>query len=203
MAQFRVLAGRHETGTADQKKVYVKGELVESPHQLDKMFANQFERIGGPTEEPNDRDNTLNTSGRQGDDPEHLKQAAPRFRGARLEADDTGKKTQKLQSKNQEFDPEYQEEVKAAGKRKPQPAPEDDEDVDTQASDLGDDVTEEFEGAADAGLTVHKHAGDRVYRLARDGQQIGEDLKRKDAVAKAIKAESKRADAEGDDGDDE
>jgi len=42
MNRFKVLAGNHdEDGT-----VYSKGQVVETPRDLDKMFVNKFERLG-------------------------------------------------------------------------------------------------------------------------------------------------------------
>ena len=41
---FRVKAGKHVEGT----RVYTKGQTVESPRDLCRLFANKFDRVNGP-----------------------------------------------------------------------------------------------------------------------------------------------------------
>ena len=45
--KFRVLAGRHYDGD----KVYKEGDVIDTPIELDKRFANKFERIQTPIED--------------------------------------------------------------------------------------------------------------------------------------------------------
>jgi hypothetical protein len=61
MPRFRVMGAPHyeKDGT-----VYRKGDEFDSPHELDTMFANKFERIEGKTKKQRDKDDSLDNSGR-------------------------------------------------------------------------------------------------------------------------------------------
>jgi len=68
MPRFKVLAASHiEDGVK-----YFEGDVVESDKELDRGFANKFQRLDGGTKAPTDRDNRMNTAaGKMGDAPEH------------------------------------------------------------------------------------------------------------------------------------
>lgn len=48
MHRFQVLAGSHRTGSVS----YSKGDIFESPHELDKRFPNKFQRVQEAAELP-------------------------------------------------------------------------------------------------------------------------------------------------------
>ena len=49
MAKFKVLAGSHEEGRDANRRLFVKGDIVESNRPLDKIFVNKFQRVDADT----------------------------------------------------------------------------------------------------------------------------------------------------------
>ncbi len=60
MPKFKVLEGLHDGGGG---VFYGKGEVFESEHPLDEMFANKFKRMGGKTRTSRDHDDLPDTGG--------------------------------------------------------------------------------------------------------------------------------------------
>lgn len=76
MPQFELLVGRHVDGTGDGKKVYEakkggKKTIVDSDLDLDKLFAEKFRRLDGPTKKPRDRHDGMDDNGKVSDEPLH------------------------------------------------------------------------------------------------------------------------------------
>lgn len=206
--RFKLLAGTHDVGTGDERKTYKFGEkgndIVESDKPLDKLFKNKFERLGEATAEPRDNDNTLNESGRAGDDPEHLKAKGNKLRAkTQQQLEEESPRPRKVKPAAPEYEEDYDASVKETtgddGEEEDAPKPKTRGAKGKASAEVeGDDVTDEFEGAADAGFTVHKDAKAKVFRVARDGQQVGEDYRNKTEAKKALKAELEK-ESEADD----
>lgn len=151
---FRVLAGEHNEGG----KTYTKGQVFQSPHPLDEVFMEKFERLGGATARGRD--------------------FGPGFEGTSpidQQVDVSQRKGQNTLTRDVDEEEEVEE-------------PEAEADADDEAeadADRGDDVTDEFDGAKEAALTVFKKGRTYTVYDADDGGQV-------DAGELASKAEVKK-----------
>lgn len=168
MAKFRLIGAQY---IDKDGKVYNRGAVVESDLELDKLFANGWERVSAMTKKPNDLDESPDTSGKVMDPPEHKKQAIAAARApAEKEAED---KTQKVASEP-DFDPESKSKpafpISSESPRKDEHGDvvddePDDEDEEAESGEeseedgLGVDVTSQFADAKKADLLVFKNGG--------------------------------------------
>jgi hypothetical protein len=175
---FRVLAGAPHQEL--DGKAYSKGDVFESPYDLDKMFANKFERLSGPTKVPAARDDMLNFAGQVMDAPLHQRQnaAAASAKGEYAPqpfVDPTPGvviRSNKMAPREQQHDPdavfpgeEHKAQQGQEAKAKAAQAAKEEE-----APDFGADVSDQFEQAQQVGLEVFKN--ERGYTVVKEGEPV-------------------------------
>lgn len=208
MPKFQVLAGKHyEPGDPEP---YTKGYVVESDRDLDKMFANKFLRIGEPlvpaqmtrrskapgkaSQAPsaaqadqdvlpnNMTDRTVINDGVYDNYQEHQQILAGKKRAPTMKTVVAGT----LSSQDVTGAAEDQEQQERQAQTKEQ-------------ADLGEDVSEQFAGAADAGLIVYKEKANKYHVAHEDNPS--EPLSKKAGLKKSevkpfIKKQAKAAEDE-------
>lgn len=170
---FVLLAGEHSE--AGVNYVYDRGSetVVSSPLPLDVLFANKFRRLSGETLPPRDLRDLV---GRPGVTDPPLAETRPHGQETQLTRD---------------TDPAAQMRLRAArgdlredGEEAPRPAAGTEE----EETDRGEDVTAEFEDAADAGVTVYKQGRTYCVVDADDETELhDEEFTRKEQVNELIK----------------
>lgn len=192
--RFRMLGGVLQLPTPDGEAIEThsfdpkKETIVESDKPLDKMFANQFEALDGPTKRQDMHDDSLDSSGRVMDDPAHVrlkrvkvknKRPAGAITGREGDEDfiDTsarahrkGKSDDGTRMRGEDPDdedlPEYEDEmattIKSKGAKSSQKG---DEDEDEEAPDFGDDVTGDYPDAESVDLKVFMKRGKKGARF--------------------------------------
>ncbi len=130
MNKFRVLDGKHHTtDAAGNEYTYHKNDIIESDKPLDTIFLNKFERVGGPA--PTLKDGVTDPQSRLAGDS--LAKAQAKKEAATTEDDDTAEEST----------------AKAPSAKEPE----------VVSSKLGDDVTDTFPEAEEAGFKVFKGKG--------------------------------------------
>lgn len=147
MPRFKLLAGGHTEGG----KTYTAGDVVNSPHPLDEMFSNKFERLA---EEP------PRTSLGAGDATRTRQAAKKRSENVRdMPPDSTqGLDEPEISPLKEETEAEEQDEL--------------DEEMEAGEEEPDyDDATEQFQGAAEAGYEVRFYASEGQYKIFKPGNK--------------------------------
>lgn len=169
MMRFKVLGGKADIGDG---KIYSKGEIVESDKELDNLFKNKFQRIGGKTQKGMDHSDSPDQSGKVMDDQEHKRRA--NVKKAKLESSKKAVDDNELD----EDDLDDEDEVEESEAEKAQ-------------DDFGADVTDQFLKAADKGLSVFK--SEKGYVVVKDNKACCDPIKEKKKVDSFIKGDTKKA----------
>lgn len=176
MAKFQVLSGKHyEKGEAEP---YRQGEVVESDLDLDILFANKFMRIGAPVPEQQARRRPGKApKGGAGSQANVDQERVPQTMRARtVQNDDVYDNIQDHQEVLAGKRPGTSSKVIVPGPLSSRDVgnPASGEEVGRQSggaeesAELGDDVSEQFDGAVDAGLIVYKEAPNKYHVVKED-----------------------------------